>query len=248
MKFAVVVFPGSNCDDDAYQAIRTQLQQPVHFVWHQSQDLENAEAVILPGGFAYGDYLRTGAIARFSPVMAAVKRFAAGGGLVLGICNGFQILLEAGLLPGAMLRNKSLKFICRHVHLRVENASLPFTGDCRPGQVLRIPIAHAEGNYFADESTLAELERQGRVAFRYSTPEGAVTEQANPNGSVHNIAGIVNEARNVLGMMPHPERASDARLGSADGLFVFRSILSWAARLVPAHAALGTDSCERHYS
>ena len=230
MKFAVVVFPGSNCDDDAYQAIRRQLQQAVSFIWHRSQDLESADAVILPGGFSYGDYLRTGAIARFSPVMAAVGRFAAGGGLVLGICNGFQILLEAGLLPGAMLRNRSLRFICRPVHLRVENALLPFSSACQPGQVLRIPIAHAEGNYFAEPDTLAELERSGRVVFRYSTPEGAVTPEANPNGSLHNIAGITNEAGNVLGMMPHPERASDPRLGSTDGLFVFRSMVEWTAR------------------
>ena len=230
MKFAVVVFPGSNCDDDAYQAIRIQLQQPVSFIWHRSQDLENADAVILPGGFSYGDYLRTGAIARFSPVLAAVKRFAAGGGLVLGICNGFQILLETGLLPGAMLRNRSLRFICRPVQLRVENASLPFSCACQPGQLLRLPIAHAEGNYFAAPDTLAELERNGRVAFRYSSPEGVVTQEANPNGSLHNIAGIANEAGNVLGMMPHPERASDARLGSTDGLFVFRSMAEWTAR------------------
>jgi len=230
MKFAVVVFPGSNCDHDAYEAVRTQLQQPVAFVWHRSQDLENADAVILPGGFAYGDYLRTGAIARFSPVMAAVKRFAASGGLVLGLCNGFQILLEAGLLPGAMLRNQSLRFVCRQVHLRVENTGLPFTCECRRGQVLEVPIAHAEGNYFADEKTLDELERSGRVAFRYTTPQGEVTAEANPNGSQRNIAGIVNEGGNVLGMMPHPERASDARLGSADGLWVFRSMVAWATR------------------
>ena len=225
MKFAVIVFPGSNCDDDAFQVIRTQLGQPVSFVWHQSQDLENADAVILPGGFSYGDYLRTGAIARFSPVMGAVKRFAAGGGLVLGICNGLQILLEAGMLPGAVLRNRSLKFICRQVHLRVENADLPFTSQCRVGQVLRIPIAHAEGNYFADPATIQQLERRGQVAFRYSTPEGALTEGANPNGSLHNMAGIVNEGGNVLGMMPHPERAGDAHLGCTDGLFLFRSMV-----------------------
>ena len=230
MKFAVVVFPGSNCDDDAYRAIQKQLQQPVTFIWHRSQDLGNADAVILPGGFSYGDYLRTGAIARFSPVMAAVERFAARGGLVLGICNGFQILLEVGLLPGAMLRNRSLRFICRPLHLRIENASLPFTCACPPGQLLRIPIAHAEGNYFTEPDTLEELERSGRVAFRYSSPEGAVTQEANPNGSLHNIAGIVNEAGNVLGMMPHPERASDAHLGSTDGLFLFRSMVEWTAR------------------
>jgi phosphoribosylformylglycinamidine synthase I len=234
MKFAVVVFPGSNCDDDAFQAVKNGLGQPVSFVWHGSEDLENADAVILPGGFAYGDYLRTGAIARFSPVMSAVKRFAAGGGLVLGICNGFQILLETGLLPGAMLPNKNLRFICKPVQLRVENTSLPFTQAARLGQVLTVPIAHAEGNYFADEQTLAELERNGRVAFRYSTPQGEVTPEANPNGSLHNIAGIANEEGNVMGMMPHPERASDARLGSTDGLFVFRSMLEAFQRATTA--------------
>lgn len=234
MKFAVVVFPGSNCDDDAFQAVRSQLRQPVSFVWHQSEDLGNADAVILPGGFSYGDYLRTGAIARFSPVLNAVTRFAASGGLVLGICNGFQILLEAGLLPGAMLRNRGLNFICRPVHLRVENPSLAFTCAARKGQVLNIPIAHAEGNYFADKGTLAELERQGRIVFRYCTPQGEVTAEANPNGSISNIAGIVNEGGNVLGMMPHPERASNAALGSADGLVIFRSLVEWAPRVLPA--------------
>ncbi len=234
MKFAVVVFPGSNCDDDAFQVVRNALQQPVSFVWHQSQDLENADAVILPGGFSYGDYLRTGAIARFSPVMAAVRRFAQGGGLVLGICNGFQILLETGLLPGAMLRNQSLRFVCKPVYLRVENAKLPFTSACEPGQVLKIPIAHGEGNYVADEQTLDTLERSGRVVFRYVTPAGDVTPEANPNGSQRNIAGIVNEGGNVMGMMPHPERASDPRLGSTDGLFLFRSMVEHASRLVGA--------------
>ncbi len=232
MKFAVVVFPGSNCDHDAYEAVRSQLQQPVSFVWHQSEELENADVVILPGGFSYGDYLRTGAIARFSPVLNAVKRFAAGGGLVLGICNGFQILLESGLLPGAMLRNRGLNFVCRQVHLRVESTSVAFTCAARKGQVLTVPIAHAEGCYFADERTLAELERQQRVVFRYVTPEGAITDEANPNGSLANIAGIVNEGGNVLGLMPHPERASDIRLGSADGLVIFRSLVEWAT----AHA------------
>jgi len=237
MKFAVVVFPGSNCDDDALQAIRRQLRQPVSFVWHGSEDLENADAVILPGGFSYGDYLRTGAIARFSPVMKAVERFAAGGGLVLGICNGFQILLEVGLLPGAMLRNQKLKFICRPVHLRVENNRLPFTREYRQGQVVEIPIAHAEGNYFADPATLAELERSGRVVFRYCTPEGEITPEANPNGSLHSIAGIINQGGNVLGMMPHPERASDKKLGSDDGLPVFRSMAAWLSE-TPAAASL----------
>ena len=236
MKFAVVVFPGSNCDDDAFQAVRTQLQQPVSFVWHQSENLENADAVILPGGFAYGDYLRTGAIARFSPVMNAVKRFADSGGLVLGICNGFQILLESGLLPGAMLRNQTLRFICKQVHLRVENTAVPFTCALERGQVLQIPIAHAEGNYFADESTLAELRHKDRIIFRYCTPAGEITAAANANGSLDNIAGIANEGGNVMGMMPHPERASDIRLGSADGLGIFRSLLQAAGSLAPVRA------------
>ncbi len=231
MRFAVIVFPGSNCDDDALQAIRSQLGQPVDFIWHQSEDLQGADAVILPGGFSYGDYLRTGAIARFSPVMAAVRRFADGGGLVLGICNGFQILLEAGLLPGAMLRNASLKFVCRQVHLRVENTGLPFTNLCRPGQVLAMPIAHGEGNYFCDQATLRGLEGNGLVALRYSTAAGDLTAEANPNGSVASIAGIVNEGGNVLGMMPHPERASDALLGSTDGLFLFRSMAAHVERV-----------------
>ena len=234
MKFAVVVFPGSNCDDDAFQVVRNALQQPVSFVWHQSQDLENADAVILPGGFSYGDYLRTGAIARFSPVMAAVRKFAENGGLVFGICNGFQILLETGMLPGAMLRNQSLRFVCKPVYLRVENNTLPFTAACERGQVLKVPIAHGEGNYVADEQTLDNLERSGRVVFRYVTPAGEVTPEANPNGSQRNIAGIVNEAGNVMGMMPHPERASDALLGSTDGLFLFRSMVEHASRLVGA--------------
>lgn len=229
MKFAVVVFPGSNCDHDAFEAVRGQLQQPVTFVWHQSEDLENADTVILPGGFSYGDYLRTGAIARFSPVMGAVRRFAAGGGLVLGICNGFQILQEAGLLPGAMLRNQTLRFVCRPVHLRVENNTLPFTMECSHGQVMEVPIAHGEGNFFAEDSVLRDLERNNRVVFRYATPDGRITPEANPNGSLNHIAGIVNEGGNVLGMMPHPERASDARLGSTDGLCVFRSLLAWSA-------------------
>ncbi len=246
MKFSVVVFPGSNCDHDAFEAIRTGLGQPVSFVWHGSEDLENADVVILPGGFSYGDYLRTGAIARFSPVMSAVKRFAAGGGLVLGICNGFQILLETGLLPGAMLRNQHLRFICRPVHLRVENASLPFTQATTAGQVLTVPIAHAEGNYFADEQTLAELERSGRVVFRYCTPGGQVTPEANPNGSINNIAGIVNEAGNVMGMMPHPERASDARLGSTDGLYIFRSLLASFEKMRSAECGVRSEAAIPH--
>lgn len=232
MKFGVVVFPGSNCDHDAFCAVENALGEEAAFLWHDSRDLEGSDVVILPGGFSYGDYLRTGAIARFAPIMGAVKEFAAQGGLVLGICNGFQILLEAGLLPGAMLRNRGLKFICRPVHLRVENADTPFTNACQPGQVLEVPIAHAEGNYYADAATLDALESNGQVVFRYATPDGAITDAANPNGSLHNIAGITNRAGNVLGMMPHPERASDALLGSRDGLLIFQSLVQ-----AGAHAA-----------
>ena len=225
MKFGVVVFPGSNCDHDAFYAVEHALGEAAAFLWHQSADLAGCDVVILPGGFAYGDYLRTGAIAHFAPIMSAVKEFAAGGGVVFGICNGFQILLEAGLLPGAMLRNRGLRFICRPVHIRVENADTPFTNACQPGQVLEVPIAHAEGNYYADAETLESLERNSQVVFRYSTPEGEATDAANPNGSLHNIAGIINREGNVLGMMPHPERASDPLLGSSDGLFIFRSLV-----------------------
>jgi phosphoribosylformylglycinamidine synthase subunit PurQ / glutaminase len=230
MKFGVVVFPGSNCDHDACHAIGTILGQPVELLWHQSENLEGVDAVILPGGFAYGDYLRTGAIARFSPVMKAVERFARRGGLVLGICNGFQILLEAGLLEGAMLRNRGLRFICRHVHIRVETTETPFTVAASPGQVLKIPIAHTDGNYFSDEATLRELERRGQIVFRYATAEGSVTAEANPNGSLANIAGISNRERNVLGLMPHPERAVEAPLGGTDGLVIFRSMVESLVR------------------
>lgn len=227
MRFGVVVFPGSNCDSDAYHAIRDGLSQPVDYIWHESRDLSGYDCIILPGGFAYGDYLRAGAIARFSPVMDAVEEFAAHGGLVLGICNGFQVLLECGLLPGAMLRNDSLQFRCMYVNLRVENARSPFTNALERGQVIRIPIAHGEGNYFADERTLRDLESGGRVLFRYCDGGGEVTGRANPNGSLRNIAGICNKEGNVAGMMPHPERAYQEALGSADGLAVFRSIASF---------------------
>lgn len=230
MKFAVVVFPGSNCDHDAYHAIGAVLGREVEFVWHGSEELGGADAVILPGGFAYGDYLRTGAIARFSPVMRAVTRHARRGGLVLGICNGFQILLEAGLLPGAMLPNAGLRFICRQVHIRVETTATPFTAAARKGQVLRVPVAHGEGNYVCDPETLRRLEREDRIVFRYATPAGEITPEANPNGSLANIAGILNEGRNVLGMMPHPERAAEAALGSDDGLVVLRSMAESLAR------------------
>jgi phosphoribosylformylglycinamidine synthase I len=226
MKFAVVVFPGSNGDEDAYHAAGEVLGQQAEYVWHKDVDLKGADVVILPGGFAHGDYLRTGAMARFSPVMREVERFAARGGPVLGICNGFQVLLEAGLLPGAMLRNHKLKFRCEHVHVRVEQTDTPFTFACRPGQVLRIPIAHGEGNYFAGTDVIARLEANRQVVFRYTDAAGAVSDEANPNGSTAAIAGLCNEARNVVGLMPHPERACESVLGSADGLVMFESVVA----------------------
>jgi len=226
MKFGVLVFPGSNCDHDTYNVIAELAHQPVTFLWHDSENLENCDAIVVPGGFAYGDYLRTGAIARFSPVMQSVKKFAADGGLVLGICNGFQILCESGLLPGALLRNQGLKYICKQVHLRTETTNTPFTNKMTKGHVVKIPIGHMEGNYFCDEDTLQRLESEDRVAFRYCTPEGEITKAANPNGSISNIAGILNEGRNVLGMMPHPDRSSESLLGSSDGLAVFDSMVS----------------------
>src|ERR1700721_2052132 len=225
MKFGVVVFPGSNCDHDAYNVIAEVARQPVVFLWHDSEDLQGVDAVVVPGGFAYGDYLRTGAIARFSPVMQAVKRFAAGGGLVAGICNGFQILTESGLLPGAQLRNAGLKYICKQVHLRVETVDSRFTNQLRVGEVLQIPIGHMEGNYYCDAETLRQLEAEDRIAFRYATHQGDVTAEANPNGSLGNIAGILNAGRNVLGMMPHPDRSSESLLGSADGWRIFSSMV-----------------------
>jgi phosphoribosylformylglycinamidine synthase I len=225
MKFGVVVFPGSNCDHDAFHAIGHVLQKPVEFIWHQSEDLHQCDAIILPGGFSYGDYLRTGAIARFSPVMKSVERFAGSGGLVLGICNGFQILLEAGLLPGAMMRNSGLRFICKHVHIRVENTNSPFTCAAQQGQILTIPIAHSDGNYTCDEATLKALEKNQQILFRYTTAGGKDDAAGNPNGSVANIAGICNRARNVAGLMPHPERAVEQTLDSKDGLVVFRSMI-----------------------
>ena len=225
MKFGVVVFPGSNCDHDAFHAIGNVLQKPVEFIWHQSEDLANCDAVILPGGFSYGDYLRTGAIARFSPVMKSIEKFAKSGGMVLGICNGFQILCEAGLLPGAMMRNSGLRFICRHVHIRVEQTDAPFTNAAQKGQILKIPIAHNEGNYNLEEAALLELERNRQIMFRYTTPDGTDDAAGNPNGAVHNIAGVCNRERNVAGLMPHPERAVESTLGSADGLVIFRSIV-----------------------
>ena len=226
MKFAIAVFPGSNCDHDAYHAVKHVLGHDAVFVWHKETSLAGADAVILPGGFSHGDYLRTGAIARFSPVMDAVRAFAEAGGPVLGICNGFQILLEAGLLPGAMLRNAGLKFRCEHVHLRVEQTDTPFTALCTPGQVLRVPIAHGEGNYVADPEVIAALEDNRQVVLRYATAVGEVTNDANPNGSVNNIAGICSPGRNIVGLMPHPERACEPALGSRDGLVMFESVVS----------------------
>ncbi|MBP7867791.1 MAG: phosphoribosylformylglycinamidine synthase subunit PurQ [Acidobacteria bacterium] len=225
MKFGVVVFPGSNCDHDAYHAAKHVLGQPTVYLWHKDEDLQGCDVVILPGGFSYGDYLRTGAIARFSPIMKSVVRFAEGGGKVLGICNGFQILLESGLLPGAMLRNKGLKFICRPQHIRVETTDTPFTRACESGRVLSVPIAHHDGNYFADDETLARLKAEDRVVFRYCDADGTVGAASNPNGSADHIAGICNAGRNVVGLMPHPERAVEALTGSDDGRRIFASLL-----------------------
>jgi phosphoribosylformylglycinamidine synthase I len=225
MKFGVLVFPGSNCDHDTYNVIAEVAKQPVTFLWHDSDDLQGVDAVLVPGGFAYGDYLRTGAIARFSPVMQSVKKFAEGGGLVLGICNGFQILTEAGLLPGALMRNAGLKYICKQVHLRTETTNSPFTNGLAKGEVLQMPIGHMEGNYFCEPEELRRLEAEDRVAFRYVTPHGETTAEANPNGSLGNIAGILNAGRNVLGMMPHPDRSSELLLGSADGWKIFASMV-----------------------
>jgi len=223
MKFAVVVFPGSNSDYDAFYAASRVIGEQAELVWHKDTDLKGADAVILPGGFAHGDYLRTGAIARFSPIMAAVKSFADRGGPVLGICNGFQVLLEAGMLPGAMLRNASLHFHCEHVYVNVEQTDTPFTIACTPGRALRIPVAHGEGNYYAEPDVLARLEKNRQVVFRYVDASGQRTAAANPNGSLNNIAGLCNERRNVVGLMPHPERACELSVGSADGLVLFES-------------------------
>ncbi len=226
MKFAIVVFPGSNCDHDAYHAAKHVLGQEAEFVWHKDTSLKGADVVVLPGGFSYGDYLRTGAVARFSPVMRSVEEFARQGGPVLGVCNGFQVLLEAGLLPGAMLRNRDLKFHCEHMFVRVEQTDTPFTSRATHGQVLRLPIAHGEGNYYAEAATLDKLEAERRVVFRYCSRDGDITDAANPNGSARNIAGICSERRNVVGLMPHPERACEPVLGSADGLVMFESVVS----------------------
>ncbi|MBC7075014.1 MAG: phosphoribosylformylglycinamidine synthase subunit PurQ [Syntrophomonadaceae bacterium] len=227
MRWGVVVFPGSNCDADCYHVIKNVMGQETDYIWHQDSDLSRFDAIILPGGFSYGDYLRTGAIARFSPVMSSVIDFAEKGGLVIGICNGFQILLEAGLLPGAMLRNKSLKFICDSVYLKVKRGDTPFTNRMREGQVIKIPIAHGEGNYYCDQETLLRLKQEKRIVFSYCSQQGVESTAFNPNGSVENIAGIINEKGNVLGMMPHPERCSESVLGGTDGRYIFDSMLEW---------------------
>lgn len=229
VKFGIVVFPGSNCDHDAYYVCKHVMKQDAVFLWHKDADLKNVDVVILPGGFSFGDYLRCGAIARFSPIMKEVIRFANEGGTVLGICNGFQILIEAGLLPGVLLKNASLRFVCKFVHIRVENNNTRFTHQAGKGEVLRIPIAHGDGNYFTDPDTLARLESNNQIIFRYCTQTGEVKDEANPNGSLANVAGIINEEGNVLGMMPHPERASDPLLGHTDGQKIFRSLIRHVA-------------------
>ncbi len=239
MRFAVVVFPGSNCDHDCYYALKHVCGQEVEFVWHKERDLSGYDAVVLPGGFSYGDYLRTGAIARFSPVMESVVEFAGRGGVVFGICNGFQILCEAGLLPGALLRNRHTRFVCKFVNLRVENDRSLFTNRCQASEVLRIPIAHAEGSYYADPEVLRALNRNGQILFRYCDERGEITDESNPNGSLENIAGVMNEQGNVMGMMPHPDRCAEAILTSDDGAKIFRSIIEGWSQRVP-----GTEFAE----
>jgi phosphoribosylformylglycinamidine synthase I len=225
LKFGVVIFPGSNCDYDTLYALKDVLNQDAIFLWHKEHDLKNVDCVILPGGFSYGDYLRSGSIAAFSPLMQEVKDFALNGGLVLGICNGFQVLLELGLLPGAMLRNKNLKFLCQFVHLRVDNEATPFTNKAKKGQVLKIPIAHYDGNFFSPPDTIQEIMTNNQIVLRYSDARGQLSEEANVNGSLESIAGLINSAGNIMGMMPHPERASEALLGSEDGRIIFESII-----------------------
>ena len=224
MRFGIVVFPGTWSDGDCHHALSEVMGQQAEYLWHKETDVSRYDCVVLPGGFSYGDYLRAGAIARFSPIMASVERFAKDGGLVIGICNGFQILCEAGLLPGVLMRNSHLQYRCQPTHLRVENARTAFSNACQPGQVLQVPISHGEGNYYADEATLRDLEANGQVVFRYCTPDGQVTPEASPNGALHNIAGIINKRGNVLGMMPHPERVVEDLLGGADGKLIFQSI------------------------
>jgi phosphoribosylformylglycinamidine synthase len=238
VKFAVIVFPGSNCDQDAYHAATAVLGQSADLIWHKDTDLKGADVVVLPGGFAHGDYLRTGAMARFSPIMREVRRFAERGGPVAGICNGFQILLEAGLLPGAMLRNRGLKYRCEHVHVRVEQTDTPFTCAAHQGLVLRIPIGHGEGNYYAPPDVLHTIEANRQVILRYTTPDGRLDDEANPNGSVNAVAGLCSEGRNVVGMMPHPERACEALLGGSDGLVILQSVVgAFASGTVHSRAA-----------
>ena len=225
-KFGVVVFPGSNCDHDTYYVLRKLLDLDVIFLWHKQATLEDCDIIILPGGFSYGDYLRTGAIARFSPIMNEVIKFANNGGYVFGICNGFQVLLEAGLLPGVMIKNESLNFVCKDIYLKIENKETVFTQGINGKNSLKIPIAHGEGNYFADERTLKELEDNNQIVFKYCTSDGSITNESNPNGSVMNIAGIINKQGNVMGMMPHPERSSDSVLGKTDGSLIFKSLVN----------------------
>ncbi len=225
MKFGVLVFPGSNCDHDCYHVIKHVMKEDVDFVWHKEEKLSDYDCLIIPGGFSYGDYLRPGAISKFSPIMKEVIRFGKRGGLILGICNGFQILLESGLLQGAMMKNQSLKFICKDVYIRIEESKTPFTSQMNTGDVIKIPIAHADGNYFADEKTINELEENNQIVFRYSAPGGEITDDVNPNGSLQNIAGICNRERNILGMMPHPERCSEKILGNESGIHIFKSII-----------------------
>ncbi len=238
MKFGVVQFPGSNCDFDTFHVLRNVMKRPTVLLWHKDHDLQDVDCVVLPGGFSYGDYLRAGAIARFSPLMQEVKAFARKGGHVLGICNGFQILLELGLLPGAMIRNKNLKFLCQHVHLRIESEKTDFTRAGRKGQVLRLPIAHFDGNFFAPARVLSGIERHRQVVFRYCDSAGNVTEEANVNGSLRNIAGVRSREGNVLGLMPHPERASEALLGSQDGRTIFSSLILSLERREPNRRAV----------
>lgn len=225
-KFGVIVFPGSNCDHDAYHAAAHVMNAETRFIWHKDTDLQDSDIIIVPGGFSYGDYLRSGAIARFSPVMNAIINFANNGGIVMGICNGFQILLESGLLEGAMLRNRDLRFVCKHIWLRTENNDTLFTNKLEKQQVIKIPVAHGEGNYFTDPDTLKRLQDNQQIIFRYCEPDGSITDQSNPNGSLDNIAGICNKGKNVLGMMPHPERVVESFSGSTDGRLIFESLLA----------------------
>ncbi len=227
MKFGIIVFPGSNCDHDCYHVVKELLGERTEFIWHRDTSVEGFDCLVLPGGFSYGDYLRSGAMAACSPVMESVKRYAAGGGLVLGICNGFQILQEARLLPGALMRNDSLKFICKDVYVKVENNDSPFTNKCSVGEVLRLPIAHMDGSFTMEKKAATRLSTEGLVGLRYCSPDGNVGDESNPNGSVFSIAGIFNEKKNVFGLMPHPERCSEALLGSEDGMKIFKSIIAW---------------------